>query len=138
MVESFIRGEIIVHRFVGDLGPRDIIDAKFFAQSNPEDTCVLWDLRKVTLGHLDPYYQVFAKALVDEETPNLNKRAVLVGSERHRQRVETVLAAATIPWSWAVFESESDALLAQQLALSQGMLVCKQCEALLGIEYPGV
>ena len=114
MIESTVRSEVIVHRFKGNLDLRDILDARMFATSalsqDTKPAGVLWDLREVLFTQLDEFYEILVNATVDAKKKSDQKRGFLVGSQRHRERVEGVLKLATLPWPWHVFENEKDAL----------------------------
>ena len=114
MIESSIQSEVVIHRFKGKLDVRDIIDARMFGNkalaSDADRRGVLWDLRDVVLSQLDEFYEILVNATVDSNKKSEHKRGFLVGSSRHRERVEAVLGVATLPWPWHVFEDEGDAI----------------------------
>ena len=114
MVQSSIHSNVVIHRFKGTLDLRDILDARMFGNNalseDPDNHGVLWDLSAVFFAQLDEFYKVLVNATVDANNQSSRKRGFLVGSARHRERVETVLNTASLPWTWRVFEDEAEAV----------------------------
>ncbi len=114
MLNSQVGKNLITHTFRGSLEPGDFMQARQFggqAEASTEIVGVLWDFRLSFLTIPDDKYVALSKAIVNPDTlTSMVKRAFLVGSREHRERVEKVLGLTTVPWPWAVFEDEKLAL----------------------------
>lgn len=116
MINSVIYESVVVHHLSGELTNRDMIDAKIFVQSNlaelPTDFCVLWDLREAVLMQSDDSYQRSVMAFINPSPTQSSrcKRAFLVQSDTHLDRVGSALGQSGAPWPWAVFTSFEDSV----------------------------
>lgn len=114
MLNSAVENHIVKHTFSGALSVRDLANAKMFTDWLYQDSAVegvLWDFRLSLLTMQDEKYRSISKAIINPRTPTRSiKRAFLVTSQPHFERVQAVLGSIVTPWPWAVFLDEDKAI----------------------------
>ena len=114
MLKSFVEDRFIRHAFSGNLDVRDLIEARQFVERNQIDgqlLGVLWDFRLSYFTLADERYRILSQATANPGTLTVStKRAFLVGSDEHFNRVEQTLESVKVPWPWGVFRDEDKAV----------------------------
>lgn len=126
MVTSIRSGQLVIHRFWGELVLRDLVAATVFVNEQLSNTTssdntllgVLLDLRDCLATGSNKTYEVFSATLINASKnqvvkPIANeitvKRAYLVGSSEDAMRTNEIMNQVKPSWLWSVFDQEASA-----------------------------
>ena len=91
----------VVHTAKGSLDLADIGQAALDASDRVLP--VLWDFSDAILAAPDAFYRAGSGAVLNKLEQTAQRRAFLVGSQTHLERVTGVVQALAPPWCWKIF-----------------------------------